>query len=161
MKYSSHLYDLYECLWCSFCQQGQTESTVQFSDTRGQEEGERSVRCARRRSIFSRGQELTRAVQDGWQNLERARTNLRHKAMGEKRQMRTGSCVLDGKESYGTHAVHLGWGVFEYNCEQSERRWPPHRRVRDEGRPVSIQGSLFYTFDHTEQRVQSSLTYKT
>lgn len=77
----SYLYDLCEGLRRGLSQQSQTERAVQFSDGSGQREGERGVRCTRRRRIFSHGQELTGAIQHGRQHLKCASTHLE----GEKR----------------------------------------------------------------------------
>lgn len=42
--------------------------------------------------------------------------------------------------------LYLWRGVFQYYCEEGESGRPADRGVRDEGGPVSIQGSLLYTF---------------
>lgn len=60
-----YLYDLCESLRGGLGQQGQTEGAVQLSDSSRQREGERGVRCSRRRRIFSHSQELPGAIQHG------------------------------------------------------------------------------------------------
>lgn len=72
----SYLYDLCECLRGGLSQQSQTESAVQLSDSSGEQEGERGVRCTRRRCVLGYSQELTGAVQHGRQHLKRTRTHL-------------------------------------------------------------------------------------
>lgn len=90
MCMSPYLYDLCERLRGGLSQQSQTESAVQLSDGGGQHEGERCVRSARRRRVFSHSQELTGAIQHGRQHLKSTRTHLEER---EEREMLQ-PCVL-------------------------------------------------------------------
>lgn len=123
---SSYLYDLSEGLRGGLSQQSQTESAVQLSDGRGQQEGERGVRRTRRRRVFGDGQELTGAVQHGRQHLKSTRTHLEGR---EKTQMLQ-PCMSRRSGTRVTVCRTFGEGSFSIMV----------RRVRGGGPPIGESG---------------------
>lgn len=63
------------------------------------------------------------------------------------------------KRSEGT--FYLWRRVLQNNCHKSERRWSSNGSVRDEKRPVPVQGPLLHTLHYCKQTVQGSLMHTT
>lgn len=126
----SYLYDLCECLRGGLSQQSQTESAVQLSDSSGEQEGERGVRCTRRRRVFSYSQELAGAVKHGRQHLKRTRTHL-------EQEERDGCCTVTDAQKNRTvtqagPCCTFGEGSFSMIV----------RRVRGGGPPIGGESGM-------------------